>query len=450
MIYKKFYINVILRVFIIVITSLLLSYVLIKTAYVYTVAGLIILIVLQTVNLIRYLNKTNRYLSNFLYFLKENNATMSVTESSNDSPISDLHTYFNEIKNIIKNVRIEKENQYLYLQYIIENVGIGLMSFNDNGKIELINDPAKNLLGIPVLHNIHDLNKLQEGFSSFIINLKPQQPELYKLNLGGELVHLSVKASKIKIGERSIVIVSFQDIKNEMDDNELDSYQKLIRVLTHEIMNSITPINTLTRTLKKLYTKPNGQRRKVEIDDDIIDETITGLELIEERGTGLTAFVNKYRSLTKLPQPFFRKVKVFDMLANMIRLFEEEAQQHQVVLEMKVEPGELTIHADEKLLAQVLINLVKNAIASISEGKTGHITLSAKKASSFKTIIQVSDNGMGISKENINNIFTPFFTTKENGSGIGLSIAKQIMRMHKGHITVKSEPGKGTTFTLEF
>lgn len=450
MVYKKFYIYIVIRVFFIVISSILLAYLLIKTNFIYTVVGLIVLILLQTISLIKYLNKTNHYLSGFLYSLKENNAMVSLSEKPDDSPISDLHEYFNEIRNIIQNVRIEKENQYLYLQYIIENVGVGLISFNDQGKIEFVNEPALQLLGIPVLHHTNDVNRLQDGFASFIINLKPGQPSLYKLNMGGELLHLSFKASKVKIRQKNITIISFQNIKNELDDNELDSYQKLIRVLTHEIMNSVTPINTLTRAIKRFYTNENRLRNPNEIDKEVIEETITGLDLIEERGTGLKSFVNKYRSLTKLPQPNFKKIPVNTILLNMVKLFKEEMEQNKIKITKTVDPEDLQIHADENLLNQVLINLIKNGISAIPEGKNGHIALKAKKASPDRTMITVSDNGSGISKENINDIFTPFFTTKENGSGIGLSLAKQIMRLHKGRISVNSEEGKGTTFILEF
>ena len=212
MVYKKFYVFVILRVFFIVVTSIALSFVIMKTSYIYTVIGLVVIIILQTVGLINYLNKTNRYLSGFLYFLKESNASISMEEDEK-SPVSDLHGYFNEIKSIIRNVRIEKENQYLYLQYIIENVGVGLISFGHNGQIELINESAKTILETPALNNINDLNRIQNGFASFILNLKPQQPQLFKLNLQHEIIHLSMKASKIKIGERNITIVTFQDIK---------------------------------------------------------------------------------------------------------------------------------------------------------------------------------------------------------------------------------------------
>lgn len=449
MVYKKFFIFVIVRVFFLVVTSIVMSFVIIKTSYIYTVVGLVVLIVLQTISLIHYLNKTNRYLSSFLYFLKENNATISLNEGEKP-PVSDLHSYFNEIKNIIKNVRIEKENQYLYLQYIIENIGIGLISFNDSGKIELINEPAKELLETPLLHNINDLNRLQNGFASFVISLKPQQPQLYKLNLGNKLVHLSIKTSKIKIGDTNITIVSFQDIKNELDDNELDSYHKLIRVLTHEIMNSITPINTLTKTIKRFFKNDKGLRKLEEIDPETIEETVTGLDLIEERGQGLKSFVNKYRNFTKLPQPNFKKVSLDTMLSNMVKLFKEDLEENKIALTVNVAPSDLSIYADEKLLMQVLINLVKNAIAAIPDDSEGEINLVARKTEALQTVIEISDNGTGISKENINNIFTPFFTTKEHGSGIGLSLAKQIMRVHKGHITVQSEPGKGTSFKLEF
>lgn len=450
MVYKHYYIIVISRVFFIVLTSIVLAYVLYKTNYVYTTAGLIILIILQTVSLIRFLNKTNRYLSNFLYFLKEDNASISYNEAINKSPISDLHAYFNEIRDIIKHVRIEKENQYMYLQYIIDNIGIGLISFDEKGKIELINESARILLGIPVMHNINDLNRIQIGFSSFVMDLKPGQPQLYKLNLEGEIVHLSVKGSKIKIGERNICIISFQDIKNELDDNELDSYQKLIRVLTHEIMNSVTPINTLTGAIKKFYRDQNGIRDIDDINNDIIEETVTGLDLIEERGHGLKTFVNKYRSLTKLPQPQFKKVDVQILLNKMIKLLQNDLDERNIYVEIEIHTENLMIHADEKMLEQVIINLIKNAINAIPVNQEGRISLTARKTNDLRTFIHISDNGIGITKENINHIFTPFFTTKEQGSGIGLSLARQIMRLHKGYITVKSEPGKGSTFTLEF
>lgn len=449
MIYKRYYIQVLLRVVFIVLTSLMLGY-----FYFQNNAGklfliFLLLLIFQGYALLKYLNRTNHYLSDFLLSLKEADGSMSINTAADFSPISDLHSYFREIREIINHVKIEKEKQFHYIRYIIENVGVGLISFDARGNIELSNQAARNLLRIPALYNIRDLSRVSQGMDRFICDLEPDKPLIYRLNHGDEILHLSVKASYFVIDNKKITLVSFQDIRNALEDKELESWQKLIRVLTHEIMNSITPINTLTNSLKRLLKNEETIKSSNEITGDLNEEIIAGLDLIDERGKGLVRFVKHYRSLTNLPNPHFKPVNISLVVRRILRLLADEMKKNNIKVIIKIDE-ELSVSADENLFEQVIINILKNALQALSGQQQPEIVIQGYNNKNGKIVLVIKDNGPGIPDDIINHIFIPFFTTKEGGSGIGLSLSRQIMRLHKGSVAVHSAVGKGTAFFVKF
>jgi signal transduction histidine kinase len=244
-------------------------------------------------------------------------------------------------------------------------------------------------------------------------------------------------------------MLSLQDIRNELDEKELDSWMKLIRVLMHEIMNSIAPITSLSESLCKYYMIEGHVARPDELTEATINTTLRGLNVIREQGNGMMQFVESYRKLTRLPKPELKAFRVFDLLERIKILYSSLANSEKVKLMISVNPPSIELLADENLVSQVLINLVKNALEA-NDNLDGKIHIYTGLNSDHRLEIRVADNGKGIPDEIIGQIFVPFFTTRENGSGIGLSLSRQIMRLHGGTLQVRSNPGKETVFNMVF
>jgi Signal transduction histidine kinase involved in nitrogen fixation and metabolism regulation len=263
-------------------------------------------------------------------------------------------------------------------------------------------------------------------------------------------IQLSIKASALKTRDEEFIIVSIQDIKNELDEKEVDSWMKLIRVLMHEIMNSITPITSLSESLLGIYNHEGMPAQPHEITEKNISTTLQGLNVIREQGKGLMSFVESYRKLTRIPQPERKLFKVSNLFTRIQILFNSLDNSDKIKLTIDLKEPELELFADENQTSLVLINLLKNAIEANADNHAGTISVSAGKDPENNPEICVTDNGPGIPLNQIDEIFVPFFTTRKEGSGIGLSISKQIMRLHGGNLKVRSLPGKETIFCMSF
>ena len=449
MVYKSLHVQIILRVSGILVNALVFAWVLVSTRNWYSIVALAAVLILQTWLLVRYLNRTNRIISDFIQRLREKESTSRSLLETESGPFRQIGKILHEISELIQDARIEKENQFLYLQYIIEHVGIGLLAFDETGKINMINRAALELFQIKELKHIKNLNLVREGMDKSLSELKPGQQQLMRTNISGSIIQLSVKASEFRILDRKIKLVSFQDIKGELDQKELESWQKLIRVLAHEIMNSITPINTLTETMIKQNRQQTETSMESPADSDYFENMADGLHLIRERGTGLIEFVQKYRNLSKLPLPNLGDIDLIGLLNGIAGLFKNEMEEKGISLSVKVNPENLTLTADRKLIEQVLINLVRNAVEALSEMPEGQVQILAEQIDG-SVRIRVVDNGPGIPENIMDQIFIPFFTTKEEGSGIGLSLSRQIMRLHQGTIDIRSVPSEETCIILNF
>ncbi len=284
------------------------------------------------------------------------------------------------------------------------------------------------------------------------MELQPDNHQVIKVVTEQSVLFLSLKLSIFKSEKETLNLLSIQNIRAELEQNELDSWQKLIRVLTHEISNSISPITSLANTTKKYFVrKDTGSMMKIdELDDALLHKTIDSLDTIETTGRGLIDFVGKYKSLTALPQPKFEIFQIRELFDKLQTLLKEEADSNSIALQFKSSPNSLEITADFSLLEKVLINLIKNAFQALEKSKAGKVHVGAYKNIENRVIITVKDNGGGIPADIIDDIFIPFYTTKNNGSGIGLSLSRQIMRLHSGTITVGSIPNKETVFSLVF
>ena len=452
MLLNKFFINVFVRVTFIVLTSVVLGIVLahLDRGYYYTLTGTIFLIMLQSWLLVNQVNKTNGDLEKFFSSVQNHESSVRFPENTKNNSFGKLHDRMNQLNKIIQNVKIENERTGHFLQTVVEHVDIGLLSFDMNGHIEIYNRAAKRYLNLQQPQQLSSLETMNDELFKIINTIKPGQEILHKIKIDNLLQSILVKATELKFESNAIKLVSFQDITNELDKKELDSWQRLIRVLTHEIMNSISPITSLTGVISG-YFKKKGDENPVpleNIDRQIVSKTLSGLNTIEETGKGLLDFVDKYRSLTSLPKPNLSKFTI-DSLFRKCKLLMESNISNNIKIIESVYPEDISIVADYSQVEQILINLIKNAVEALSNKKNGRIHLKAFYADDG-TLIQVEDNGTGIPGDIIEDIFVPFYTTKENGSGIGLSLSKQIMQNHDGTISVNSVPDKGSEFTLKF
>jgi two-component system nitrogen regulation sensor histidine kinase NtrY len=448
MVYKHFRFQVILRILLLFAFLILLLVLLLRSSLysLIIIAGGLTLY--QVYSLIRYVEKTNRDLARFFQAIRYSDFSQSFKSEKRGSSFDALEKSFTAVINAFRKTRAEKEEHYRYLQTVVEHVGVGLIVFQPKGEVELVNNAAKKLLQIARLKNIHSLRSLSPQLVETLLQIKPRESSLVKVDGTGEALQLTLYATEFKLRGQVYRLVSIQNIQSELEEKELESWQKLIRVLTHEIMNSVTPISSLASTAGGLLhesAKP-GDPSGREIFEDIREAVRT----IEKRSQGLLHFVDAYRNLTLIQKPKFQICPVGDLFSSVHRLMQANILEKSVTFRMVVEPETLELTADPELVEQVLINLMLNALQAVERRKKPAIEMNASLDKRGRILIQVTDNGPGISEEELDKVFIPFYSTKEAGSGIGLSLSRQIMRLHRGTIGVQSEPEKGTVFTLRF
>jgi len=451
MVYKGFRLNCILRVIILALTVCLFFLLLFKTDL---YAALVIIgsaILYQCYSLIHFVEKTNRDLTRFFQSIKFSDFSQTFRDSKEGKSLAALHLAFNDVLDAFRKARSEKEEHYRYLQTIVQHVGIGLIAYQPDGNVELINTAAKRLLGLAQLKNINSLKSWSPTLVETMLKLKPKEKALVKVEDNSELLQLALYATEFKLRDYTFTLVSIQNIFSELEEKEIDAWQKLIRVLTHEIMNSITPISSLASTINDLINASFDLRSLLkEGQEDTLTDICDAAQTIQKRSQGLLHFVDAYRNLTLIQKPNFQIFPIRELFNRLQKLIQTNVKDKKIQLEVTIEPKSLELAADPELIEQALINLLLNALHAVDGQKEAQIQLMARLDSRSHIIIQVRDNGPGISKENLEKIFIPFFSTREGGSGVGLSLSRQIMRLHNGSISVQSEPDVETTFTLRF
>lgn len=360
---------------------------------------------------------------------------------SSDSPLrSDIlvNRTLNRITAIIQKAKVDAVQKEKYYELILNSVNTGIIVADENGNIFQTNNEALKLLGLSVFTHLKQLYKISPDLPDILQNVGPGEKQQTSFVNERGTVHLSVRTSKMVINNTKMCIYALNDINSELDDKEIESWIRLTRVLTHEIMNSITPITSLSETLLSLHKNANKDIRN-------------GLEVISSTGKGLIDFVESYRKFTHLPTPQPSLFYAAGLAERIKQLTQCNNTLSGTPIIISIEPHDLIIHADEKLITQVMLNLVKNAMQSIGNAADGLIQIKGYCNPDESVSLEIMDNGPGISPEMADHIFIPFFTTKEGGSGIGLSISRQIMRLHGGTLTLKSSPSKKeTAFILTF
>ena len=444
MLSKRFWLNVVARVTLLCASICLFFFLIFQTGFYATATLTVLIVVYQTVALIRYVTRTNADLGRFVRSIQYDDFSQTFTGGKRGYSFDELAAAFTAVMNQFRTTRSEKEENFRYLQTVVEHVGVGLIAYQANGDVELINNAAKRLLDVPHLRTIGALEEKSRPLVDTLRTLRAGERALVKLDAGHEPLQLVLNATEFRARGESITLVSVQNIQGELEEKELEAWQNLIRVLTHEIMNSITPISSLASTARDLMGDAGTPGREAAGD-------IRGaLETIHKRSQGLLHFVETYRTLTRIPKPRFQLVRVSDLFERLRNLMTPRASSAGLALSTGFEPEGLEVNADPGLLEEVLINLVTNAIQALGGTPGGKIGVRALLDGRGRVVIEVKDNGPGITAEQLDKIFVPFYTTKPEGSGIGLSLCRGIMRMHRGTILARSEPGIETVFTLKF
>jgi two-component system nitrogen regulation sensor histidine kinase NtrY len=450
MISRNLYLQIVFRVVLIVLPALAAGWVMASGQSLLLVLLCLFIEVLLIINLVKYLNSTNRKISYFLESVQNEDSSLSFPTNIADKPIREIYQGLNKVNKQIQQLKIESRQQEQYFQTLLEHVGTGIVTFNAKGFVLHANSAAKKMLGVDVLTHINQLERVNRNLFQAIRNIQPFEQKLVSVITERGTIQLSLKATSFKAKENELMLLSVQDIRNELDEKELDSWMKLIRVLMHEIMNSIAPITSLSESLCKFFTIDGRPALPEEVNETTIQTTLRGLNVIKEQGNGLMLFVESYRKLTRLPMPDKKAIRFEDLVNRIKVLYSSLENSDKVKLIVTANPPDMELFADENQISQVLINLAKNALQANEKNPEGKIQITARFNSDHRPEICVTDNGPGIPDEILEQIFVPFFTTRENGSGIGLSLSRQIMRLHGGSLQVRSIPGKETVFCMIF
>jgi two-component system nitrogen regulation sensor histidine kinase NtrY len=441
-----FSVSVIIRVILISLTCLAVIVFYKLTNRPATTLFFLVLLIVQTISLIFYVSRLKRDLANFLVFLYENDTTVGFSKARIERNFKGLIYHLEKINIKLQEARIDRERQYHYLQAIVEQVNTGIIACDERGSIVLLNKAAQELLGI---HDIKHITVLIRKYPPLDVFFRPdhRHPSPVKIRKDNGFLLLAVNASQLKFDGTTISLVSFQNIKPELEAGELDAWRKLIRTQRHEIVNSITPINTLTAAIRRRFKTGNRKRNPPEITNEDIDDTLVSVEAIEERSKGLINFMEAYKTLTNIPELKIASFGIRSITDRIAVLFSEALQAKKAGLNVILENEDIMLTADEKLLEQVMINLVKNSLEALDR-PGGEIVIRIFRNSGDTLIIQVKDNGTGIEPDILESVFIPSFSTKEQGMGIGLSLCRQIIRLHGGTIRASSVPGSETVMEI--
>jgi nitrogen fixation/metabolism regulation signal transduction histidine kinase len=424
----------------------------------FTSSGIMFLIIIQVVFLIKYVSSTNYSLVRFLEALKNEDYSVYFSPSKKGDSFAKVFDDFNLIIKIFKNNKIEKEAQFKYFKYILEHVSLGIISikkedlFNEhsNEEILFLNQAASNILQQPQHKYWHRLAIHLPWLDNEIKRLQNGGKTLIDIGDDTEKKQLSLEVIEVSILNTEYLIITFQDIRSEIEQKEIEAWHNVIRILAHEMLNSFTPVSSLASTIKSLTEDKEGNQIGTDkLDDEDIHDINMAASTIKKRSDGLLAFVKDYRTISNVPVPQLKQVNVKEFLSTIDLLMRPLVEEKEIELKVLPIPANASINADSKLIEQVLINLINNSIYALEERQKPTISLSCI-VEPDKTVIIVNDNGKGIEEEIMNQIFIPFYTTKKNGSGIGLSLSKNILKKHGGNLLVNSVSGQYTSFSLVF
>ena len=444
---NRFNINIIFFSFSIAITSYAFMWAISQPNKIVTSISLAVLWIIEILFLIRYINTTNKNLLLFLqsFHFKDSSLTFY---KNRKLPFKPIYNEFNRIIDLFNQLKTEKEIEHQYFDHVIKHVDTGLLAWDSNNQVTLFNMAAKQILNVPHIGNLSGLKSISKDMPEKLENLKPGRQELLKILHGDELISLYVRVSEFTISGEKIKLASFQNIHSELEESESEAWQKLIKVLTHEIVNSVSPMKLVSSSLLKTLSK-SDEKDQIMLTSEELENMQSGLSAIYNRSLGLSKFVDDYKTITDIPKPDFEEVKVSELFDEILDLLKNSFLNDRIKIKVKLDPGDLRIFMDKKMIAQILINLLKNSAHALSDKRNPLIELTSIGLKD-RALIIIEDNGCGIPFNMLDYVFMPFFTTRQEGSGIGLTLSRQIMKAHNGFINLVSHEGEGTKVTLIF
>ncbi len=447
MIFKSIEWKILSRVMLLLATLVIASFLIVKSIFIYLVIALPV-VIYQVVEFYRFYYKAQKEVSQFAESIHYRDFSRNFDVKHAPVELKPLRKSFNDINSTFKIISKEKETQYQYLQKILELVDTGILSYNiSSGDVVWMNESLKSMLQLPYLKTINSLSRRDDDLFKNVIALKPGESKIATARLESASFKILLSATAFQTDGEKYKLIAFQNIDEALDETEAKAWQKLLNVMTHEIMNSIAPISSLADTLKNRLKQsiPHLDNQSGSVDDLEL-----GIDTIKRRSEGLLKFAETYRNLNKINTLSLKKIFVRDLFESLNQLMQPTLDQKNIDLQIVLKDTTLSLEADASLIEQVLINLIVNAIEAVKDKQEAKILLSAYHDIKNKVVIKISDNGSGMPEEMLDKIFIPFFSTKKTGSGIGLSLCKQIMMLHKGNIQVYSEEGKGTSMLLHF
>jgi two-component system nitrogen regulation sensor histidine kinase NtrY len=407
------------------------------------------LVVMLTLDVFHFVSRTNQEITRFLDAARYADFGQRFQLGRMGAGFGELGDTFGDILERFRENRSEQEAELRHLKALVEHVPAPLISLHADGKVTLWNNAARRLFGTSPVTRADDLKQFGEEFAALTSSLQAGQRELVKFNMDGMERRLTIAASEITIAARKERLISLQDIQSELDGSQVEAWQDLVRVLTHEIMNSITPVASLAKTTVDLVA---DAAEKVTNYPELADELADirkAVETVARRSDGLMNFVSSYRRLTRLPAPKKTQFQLQALFDEVERLATVDWHSKNISLSLQVEPSQLDLIADRDMLEQVLINMLQNCEQALAETSRGKVEISARLNKRGHVTITVSDNGPGVDEEISRRIFVPFFTTKREGSGVGLALTRQVMIAHGGTVTLNPNPN-GASFSLIF
>ncbi|MEE4216995.1 MAG: ATP-binding protein [Xanthomonadales bacterium] len=449
MAYRHFALQLVVRSAWLVLTMAVLTWLLVQPGlHGLTLLALTVL-VLSVTELWHHVSRTNRNLARFLECARHSDFSQRFPDRGMGSGFDELGQVYNDILERQRAAHARKEAGNRHLRAMIEHIPVPLMTVHDDHSITLQNNAARRLFGAAAVSRLDDLAQFGESFRQSVEWSVPGVRELVAFTVENVEYCLTLAATEIISEGRKERLISLQDIQTELDQSQAQAWQDLVRVLTHEIMNSITPVTSLAATARDVV---DDIMEKTTADDPMAED-LENLKLavatLSHRSSGLMNFVDSYRQITRLKPPDKRRIALLDLFENTTRLARAEWADKDVVLEFDVQPKGLDVMADRDLLEPVLLNLLRNAWQAAAVDGPARIELSARLNRRGRVVIEVRDNGPGVPEGMARQIFVPFFTTKENGSGVGLALARQVMIAHGGFIRLVNGPG-GAVFVLTF
>jgi nitrogen fixation/metabolism regulation signal transduction histidine kinase len=443
---KRFELRIIIRVIFMFAVLCLAALTVIQAQFIYLII-LIPVVAWQLSDFYRFFHKTQSELEQFVESIHYRDFSRHFDVRHAPDELKNMRKGFNDINSTFKVISREKETQYLYLQKILELVETGILSYEvESGEVVWMNDSLKRILGMPYLKSLQSLEKRDVYLFREIQQLQPGAGKIISISRDNGIVKVLASATAFQTDNKTFKLAAFQNVNEALDEAEAKAWQKLLSVMTHEIMNSVAPISSLADTMLDRLQKATEFMRE---QPAAVEDLELGIETIRRRSEGLLKFTETYRNLNKIVAPTLSKVYIRNLFENLHQLMQPTLQQKNVELDIILQNPDLSYELDATLIEQVLINLLVNAIEAVKDKPTPKIHLSAfSAAGSSKINIKVSDNGCGIPASLMDRIFIPFFTTRKNGSGIGLSLCQQILLLHKGSIQVQSVVNEGSAFTL--